>query len=413
MDSLGNRFRKQEGEAYAKIVRDYPLSAYADDAARKLKELELPVPEPDKAAVARMQYEKDHRVKPGIIARDTLWLRRNPDMSTAARSGDPAMTNLRPSVPPLGSATRRRRRWRIQRRCDRNAGGRFNGARYQARCSRESARAGCGSRRHPSRRHSGRAASPRAAAATPRGRLLQPTRTQATPIRTPRRKRSKKQQQQRRPRLPISPLLPRLLRPSLRHRRPLHRIEPRQLAMSRILLADDSPHAQRMGERILREEGFEVVSLTDGNAAMLRLADVDPDLILADVFLPGKSGFELCRYVKSEPRFKHVRVVLTAGLLEPFDEDEARRAGCDAILKKPFEASKVVSTIDPLVKEAQLARGLFAEQIASVACRAVAEPANHEAAQTRRTAPFRPLRKSIPNAFAPPSPSRSTPRCPP
>jgi CheY-like chemotaxis protein len=135
--------------------------------------------------------------------------------------------------------------------------------------------------------------------------------------------------------------------------------------MSRILLADDSPHAQRMGERILREEGFEVVSLTDGNAAMLRLADVDPDLILADVFLPGKSGFELCRHVKNEPRFKHVRVVLTAGLLEPFDEDEAKRAGCDAILKKPFEASKVVSTIDPLVKEAQLSRSRFAEQIAS------------------------------------------------
>jgi CheY-like chemotaxis protein len=135
--------------------------------------------------------------------------------------------------------------------------------------------------------------------------------------------------------------------------------------MSRILLADDSPHAQRMGERILREEGFEVVSLTDGNAAIVRLADVDPDLILADVFLPGKSGIELCRYVKSEPRFKHVRVVLTAGLLEPFDEDEARRAGCDAILKKPFEATKVVSTIGPLVREAQLARGLFAEQIAS------------------------------------------------
>jgi CheY-like chemotaxis protein len=134
--------------------------------------------------------------------------------------------------------------------------------------------------------------------------------------------------------------------------------------MSRILLADDSPHAQRMGERILREEGFEVVSLTDGNAALLRLADVDPDLILADVFLPGKSGFEICRHVKSQPRFKHVRVVLTAGLLEPFDEEEAKRVGCDAILKKPFEASKVVSTIDPLVKEAQLARGLFAEQIA-------------------------------------------------
>ena len=144
--------------------------------------------------------------------------------------------------------------------------------------------------------------------------------------------------------------------------------------MSRILLADDSPHAQRMGERILREEGFEVVSLTDGDAAMLRLADVDPDVILADVFLPGKSGFDLCRYVKAEPRFKHVRVVLTAGLLEPFDEEEAKRAGCDAILKKPFEASKVVSAIDLLVKEAQLARGLFADVIASAPPAPVIEP---------------------------------------
>jgi CheY-like chemotaxis protein len=151
--------------------------------------------------------------------------------------------------------------------------------------------------------------------------------------------------------------------------------------MSRILLADDSPHAQRMGERILREEGFEVVSLTDGDVALLRLADVDPDLILADVFLPGKSGLDLCRHVKNDPSQRHIRVVLTAGLLEPFDEEEAVRAGCDAILKKPFEASKVMETIHPLVKEAQLARGLFAEVLASAAATASASapaPVSHE-----------------------------------
>lgn len=129
--------------------------------------------------------------------------------------------------------------------------------------------------------------------------------------------------------------------------------------MSRILLADDSPHAQRMGERILREEGFEVVSLTDGDTAILRLHDADPDVILADAFLPGKSGLDICRYVKGHPRHRHVRVVMTAGLLEPFDEDEAARAGCDGILKKPFEASLLLQTIKPLVTEAQLARGLF------------------------------------------------------
>lgn len=135
--------------------------------------------------------------------------------------------------------------------------------------------------------------------------------------------------------------------------------------MARILLADDSPHAQRMGERILREEGFEVVSLTDGETALLRLADVDPDLVLADVFLPNRSGLEVCRYVKAHPRHRHARVVLTAGLLEPFDEEEARRAGCDGILKKPFEASLVMATIQPLLVEARLARGLFAEQMAA------------------------------------------------
>jgi CheY-like chemotaxis protein len=135
--------------------------------------------------------------------------------------------------------------------------------------------------------------------------------------------------------------------------------------MNIILLADDSPHAQRMGERILREEGYEVVSLTHGETALLRLADVDPDLVIADVFLPGCNGFELCRHVKSMHR--HVRVILTAGLLEQFDEQEARRAGCDAILKKPFEASLVMQTIRPLVAEAQMARGLFAEAIAETA----------------------------------------------
>jgi PleD family two-component response regulator len=123
--------------------------------------------------------------------------------------------------------------------------------------------------------------------------------------------------------------------------------------MSRILLADDSPHAQRMGERILRDEGYEVVSITDGNTVLLRLADVDPDVILADVFLPSKSGLDICRYVKDHARHRHVRIVMIAGVLEPFDEEEARRAGADAVIKKPFEASAMLETIRPLIEQAQ------------------------------------------------------------
>jgi CheY-like chemotaxis protein len=123
--------------------------------------------------------------------------------------------------------------------------------------------------------------------------------------------------------------------------------------MSRILLADNSPHAQRMGERILREEGYEVVTVTDGQTAVMRLPDVDPDIVFADITLPRKSGYEICREVKSQPRFRHVRVVLTAGLLEHFDEAQAIAVRCDAILKKPFEASLVLETITPLIEAAR------------------------------------------------------------
>ena len=122
--------------------------------------------------------------------------------------------------------------------------------------------------------------------------------------------------------------------------------------MTRILLADDSPHAQRMGERILREEGFEVVTVTDGQTALMRLADVDPDVVFADVSLPRKSGYDICRDIKKNARHKHVRVILTAGLLESFDDVQASAVQCDGILKKPFEASVVIETLKPLVEAA-------------------------------------------------------------
>lgn len=129
--------------------------------------------------------------------------------------------------------------------------------------------------------------------------------------------------------------------------------------MTRILLADDSPHAQRMGERILREEGFEVVTVTDGQTALMRLNDVDPDVVFADVSLPRKTGYDICRDIKQRTRHKHVRVILTAGLLESFDDAQAAAVRCDGILKKPFEASVVIETLKPLVEAAQKDRAEY------------------------------------------------------
>jgi CheY-like chemotaxis protein len=112
--------------------------------------------------------------------------------------------------------------------------------------------------------------------------------------------------------------------------------------MSRILLADDSPHAQRMGERILRDEGHEVITVSDGLVAMLRLKDAAPDIVIADISMPEVSGYELCEYVKNNGG---TPVFLTAGAVEPVDEAEVARVRADSVLKKPFEASLLLAAI--------------------------------------------------------------------
>jgi CheY-like chemotaxis protein len=122
--------------------------------------------------------------------------------------------------------------------------------------------------------------------------------------------------------------------------------------MSRILLVDDSPHAQRMGERILSEEGYEVVTVSNADSALIRLDDVDPDVVVADTVMPGRTGYEICQYVKMSPRHRHVRVILTAGVLEEFDEERAGRVEADGRLMKPFEASALLSAVKPLAEAA-------------------------------------------------------------
>jgi CheY-like chemotaxis protein len=113
--------------------------------------------------------------------------------------------------------------------------------------------------------------------------------------------------------------------------------------MSRILLADDSPHAQRMGERILRDEGHEVITVSDGLVAMLRLKDAQPDLVIADISMPEVTGYELCEYVKNNGGMP---VFLTAGAVEAVDESEVARVRADGVLKKPFEATILLGALE-------------------------------------------------------------------
>jgi CheY-like chemotaxis protein len=116
----------------------------------------------------------------------------------------------------------------------------------------------------------------------------------------------------------------------------------------KILLADDSVTAQNMGRRILSEAGYEVVTVNNGSAALKKIAEQKPDLIILDVYMPGYGGVEVCQRIKESPETARVPVLLTVGKLEPFKAEEARRVHADAHLVKPFEASELLTALTKL-----------------------------------------------------------------
>src|ERR1700687_4595798 len=106
--------------------------------------------------------------------------------------------------------------------------------------------------------------------------------------------------------------------------------------VAKILVADDNSNVQKTMALALADLGVEMVSVNNGEAAVRKLADVSPDLVLADIFMPVRNGYEVCEYIKKDPRFAHVPVILLVGAFDPLDEREAQRVGADGILKKPF-----------------------------------------------------------------------------
>ena len=106
--------------------------------------------------------------------------------------------------------------------------------------------------------------------------------------------------------------------------------------MPRILVADDNTNIQKMVVLAFEERGVDVVAVGNGEAAVRRMPDANPDLVLADVFMPVRNGYEVCEFVKKDSRFAHVPVILLVGAFDPLDEKEARRVGADGVLKKPF-----------------------------------------------------------------------------
>lgn len=115
-----------------------------------------------------------------------------------------------------------------------------------------------------------------------------------------------------------------------------------------ILLADDSVTAQNMGRRILMDAGYEVITVNNGSAALKKIHESKPDLIVLDVYMPGYGGLEVCQRLKESTETMKIPVLLTVGKMEPFKADEAKRVRADAHIVKPFDAGELLAALTRL-----------------------------------------------------------------
>lgn len=118
----------------------------------------------------------------------------------------------------------------------------------------------------------------------------------------------------------------------------------------RVLLADSNIAAQTMGTKILSAAGHQVVAVSNGLAAVQRILDLQLDLVLLDVHLPGRSGIEICQIIKAMPDPKQMSVFLTAGRMEPFGAEQGVAAKADGLILKPFEASCLIPVVEKIAQ---------------------------------------------------------------
>src|SRR5512140_326044 len=116
-----------------------------------------------------------------------------------------------------------------------------------------------------------------------------------------------------------------------------------------LLVADDSLTIRKVIGMIFATEDFQVTAVDNGLDAIARCRELRPDVVLADVMMPGKSGYEVCEALKSDPNTQHIPVLLLAGTFEAFDENRARAARADDHITKPFESQVLLDKVKTMV----------------------------------------------------------------
>ena len=121
--------------------------------------------------------------------------------------------------------------------------------------------------------------------------------------------------------------------------------------MNRVLVVDDEDDVRSLVHDILTGNGYEVFAAASGEEGLDKAVSLKPDLIILDVVMPGLSGIEVCRLVKSKPSLQHVRVLVLSALDRDVDRQLIESARADGYLRKPFSVHDLLSKVDELSRE--------------------------------------------------------------
>jgi len=116
-----------------------------------------------------------------------------------------------------------------------------------------------------------------------------------------------------------------------------------------ILLADDSPTIRRLVKHTFADADFELVEVSNGEAAIRALEEMRPSIVLADIYMPGQNGYQVCAFIRNHPALAKTPVVLLVGAFDAFDEEGARQAGATAHITKPFEPGALIGLVTSLL----------------------------------------------------------------
>jgi DNA-binding response OmpR family regulator len=120
--------------------------------------------------------------------------------------------------------------------------------------------------------------------------------------------------------------------------------------LGKILVVDDSPFILEIIDTILKDSGFEVITADDGDRAYARATTESPDLMVLDLMLPKKNGYEVCKLLKGDERYRSIPIIMLTARVNEEDEVKGKAAGADVYMGKPFELDDLVSKVKELLQ---------------------------------------------------------------